>query len=160
MAQPTPVPDLVTLQTDLDTARDKHNAVFSSHAGDCQGRIPLQAHPEVLQIQRPYHVSAELALFSLTRVDQFLGQFTWQYKVSSVGQIPIHDHQYGVGTAHAGKTIDVRFDATTREFIFSDAQTACEVNRHPAFALDTATITGLATPIRTEHETIQLSFAF
>jgi hypothetical protein len=160
MAQPTPVPDLVTLQTDLDTARDKHNGVFASQAGDCQGRIPLHAHPDVLQIQRPYHVSAELALFALARVDQFLSQFTWQYKVSSVGQIPIHDHHYGIGTAHAGKTIDVRFDATTREFIFSDAQTAREIKRHVAVALDTATITGFVTPLPTEHTTVQLSFAF
>jgi hypothetical protein len=160
MTQPIPALNLVALQSDLDIARDKHNAVFSSQAGDCQGRIPLQAHPEVLQIQRPYHLSAELALFSLTRVDQFLSQFTWQYKVSRAGQIPIHDHHYGVGTVHAGKTIDVRFDAMTREFIFSDAQTAHEVKRHSALALDVATITGLEPPILAEHKTIQLSFAF
>jgi hypothetical protein len=97
MAQPTPALDLVTFQTDLDTARDKHTAVFASQAGDCQGWIPLHAHPEVLQIQRPYHVSAELALFALARADQFLSQFTWQYKVSRAGQIPFHDHDYGIG---------------------------------------------------------------
>lgn len=160
MAQPMPAPNLEALQADLDIARYKHNAVLPSHAGDCHGGIPLHVHPEVLQVHRPYYPAVELDLFSLTRVDQFLSQFTWQYKVSSVGQIPIHDHLYGVGTAYAGKTIDVRFDAATREFIFSDAQTAREVKRHPAFALDTATITGLATPMSTKDETIQLSFAF
>jgi hypothetical protein len=160
MAQPTPAQNLVALQADLDTARYKHNAIFPSQAGDCHGGIPLQVHPEVLQVQRPYHLAAELTLFSLTRVDQFLSQFTWQYKVSAAGQIPIHDHQYGIGTAHAGKTIDVCFDPRTREFAFSDAQTALEVKRHPAHGLDASTITGLDTPLRTEHYPIQLSFAF
>ncbi|MBI5304107.1 MAG: hypothetical protein HY868_18375, partial [Chloroflexi bacterium] len=75
-------------------------------------------------------------------------------------QIPIHDYQYGVGTTQAGKTIDVRFDPTTREFIFSDAQTAQEVKRRPARGLDVSTITGLDTPIRIEYQPIQLSFAF
>jgi hypothetical protein len=61
-------------------------------AGNCHGRIPFQAHPEVLQIQRPYHVSAELTLFALARVDHFLSQFIWRYKVSDARQIPIHEH--------------------------------------------------------------------
>jgi len=160
MAQPDPIANLVALQANLDTARYKHNAVLPSQAGDCQGGIPLQVHPEVLQVQRPYHRAAELSLFSLARVDQFLSQFTWQYKVSRAGQIPIHDHQYGIGTTQAGKTIDVRFDPRTREFIFSDAQTTQEVKRHPARGLDVSAITGLDTPILVEHQPIQLSFAF
>ena len=160
MAQPDPIANLVALQANLDTARYKHNAVLPSQAGDCQGGVPLQVHPEVMQVQRPYHPTAELSLFSLARVDQFLSQFTWQYKVSAVGQIPIHDYQYGVGTSHAGKTIDVRFDPRTREFVFSDAQTTQEVKRHPARGRDVSAITGLATPILIEYQPIQLSFAF
>ncbi len=160
MAQPDPLANLAALQADLDTARYQHNAVLPSQAGDCRGGIPLQVHPEVLQVQRPYHVTAELSLFSLARVDHFLSQFTWQYKVSAVGQIPIHDYQYGVGTAQAGKTLDVRFDPRTREFVFRDAQTTQEVKRHPARGLDVVTITGLDAPIVVEHHPIQLSFAF
>ena len=133
---------------------------MSSQAGDCRGGIPLQVHPEVLQVQRPYHPTAEWSLFSLARVDQFLSQFTWQYKVSTVGQIPIHDYQYSVGVTQAGKTLDVRFDPRTREFIFSDAQTTQEVKRHPARGLDVSTITGLNAPMLIEHQPIQLSFAF
>lgn len=160
MAQPDPIANLGTLQIDLDTARYKHNAVLSSQAGDCQGGIPLQVHPEVLRVQRPYHPTAELNLFSLAHVDQFLSQFTWQYKVSAVGQIPIHDYSYSVGMTHAGKTIDVRFDPRTREFIFSDAQTTQEIRRHPARGLDIATITGLDAPILLEPQLVQLSFVF
>jgi hypothetical protein len=160
MAQPTPTQNLAALQADLDSARHKHNAVFPSQAGDCHGGIPLQVHPEVLQVRRPYHPAAELTLFSLTRVDEFLSQFIWQYKVSVTGQMAIHDHPYGIGTAYAGQTIDVRFDPKTREFIFSDAQTAQEVKRHPARGLDVPTITGLNAPMPAEHQPLQLSFAF
>lgn len=94
------------------------------------------------------------------RVDQFLSQFAWHYKVSAAGQIPIHDHQYGVGTAQAGTPMDVRFDPRNREFIFSDAQTAQEVKRHAARDLDVPTITGLALPLPTALQPLQLSFAF
>ena len=160
MEQPDPMANLGSLQTDLDTARYQHNAILPSQAGDCRGRIPLQAHPEVLQVQRPYHPTAELSLFLLARVDQFLSQFTWQYKVSAVGQIPIHDYQYGIGINQVGKTLDVRFDPRTREFIFSDPQTAQEIKRHLARGLDVSTITGLDTPIRKESQPIQLSFVF
>jgi hypothetical protein len=160
MAQPDPIANLGALQANLDTARYKHNAVLPSRAGDCQGGIPLQMHPEVLQVQRPYHPTAELSLFALARVDQFLSQFTWQYKVSATGQIGIQDHQYGIGMAHAGKTIDVRFDPRNREFIFNDAQTALEMKRHPAYRLDASTITGLAAPKLMDLQPIQLSFAF
>jgi len=160
MAQPDPIANLATLQTDLDAARYKHNAVLPSQAGDCQGRIPLQVHPKVLQVQRPYHPTAELNLFSLARVDQFLSQFTWQYKVSTVGQIPIHDYPYSVGMTQASKTIDVRFDSRTREFVFSDAQSTQEIKRHPARGLDVATITGLDTSILIEPHHVQLSFVF
>jgi hypothetical protein len=160
MAQPAPPPSLVILQTELDTARHQHNAVLPSQAGDCQDRVPLQAHPEVRQVQRPYHPSAELALFSLARVDQFLSQFTWQYKVSAVGQVHIHDHRYGVGQAHAGKLIDVRFDPETREFVFSDAQTAQELKRCGAQDLDVTTIIGWTPQVPMDHQPVQLSFAF
>ena len=160
MAQPTPPPNRVILQTDLDTARYRHNAMLPSHAGDCQDRIPLQVHPEVVQTQRPYHPNAELTLFSLARVDHFLSQFSWQYKVSAVGQVPIQDHRYGIGQAHAGKLIDVRFDPRTREFVVSDAQTAQELKRCPAQNLDVTTITGLTPPLPTTHQPLQLSFAF
>ena len=160
MAQPDPIANVGALQSDLDTARYNHNAVFPSQAGDCQGGIPLHVHPEVLHVQRPYHRTAELSLFSLARVEQFLSQFTWQYKVSAVGQIPIHDHPYGIGTSHKGQLIDVRFDPRSREFVFSDAQTGQEVKRHPAHGLDVSTITGLDIPIQIEHPPLQLSFAF
>lgn len=160
MEQPEPPRSLTTLQMDLNVARHMHNAVLPSQAGDCQGRIPLHVHPEVLQPHRPYHPSAELDLFSLERVEHFLGQFSWQHKVSSVGQVSVQGYRYGIGSAHAGKIVDVRFDPEDRHLIFSDAQNAQELKRCPIQGLDIATITGLDMPLPICAQPIQLSFPF
>jgi transposase InsO family protein len=158
MEGPEPPPNLTALQADLDEARYQHNEVLPSQAGDCDGRPPFQAHPEVLQPLRPYHSSVELELFSLDRVDRFLARFSWQHKVTQSGQVSLHGHLYYVGTVHGGKTVDVRFDPADRHFVFTDAKTGEELKRRPTHGLDTATITGLEVPTPPPEGPIQLSF--
>jgi hypothetical protein len=158
LERPQPLANLQELQIELDEARRMHNYVLPSDAGDCRGRPPMNAHPEVLQPLRPYHPSAELALFSLDRVDRFLAKFTWSYKVSEVGQVKILKCPYSVGTAHASKRVDVRFDPQDRRFVFSEAETGIPIKRCLAKGLDIATITGLDVPPTQSRKLIQLSF--
>jgi len=158
LEQPQPLADLEALQTDLDEARYMHNYVLPSNAGDCQGRPPMEAHPEVLRPLRPYHPAAELALFDLARMDCFLSQYTWSYQVSKVGQVRIADHMYSVGTAYAGQRVDVRFDPQDRHFVFCDGQSGQVIKRRLAKGLNVATITGLNMPVIPADESIQLSF--
>ena len=158
LEQPQPLANLKALQTALDEARYMHNYVLPSDAGDCQKRPPMEAHPEVLHPLRPYHPAAELALFDLARVDRFLAQFTWSYKVSKVGQVCISNHAYSVGTAHAGQRVDVRFDSHDRHFVFSEGQSGKTIKRCPAKGLDVATITGFDAPPIQPNGSIQLSF--
>jgi hypothetical protein len=158
LEQPQPLANLETLQTELDEARYMHNYVLPSEAGDCRGRPPMEVHPEVLRLLRPHHPAAELALFDLARMDRFLAQFTWSYKVSKVGQVRIADHAYSVGTTHAGQRVDVRFDPRDRHFVFYEGQNGQLIKRRPAKGLDVETITGLNTPVSQPHEPIQLSF--
>lgn len=150
--------DLPSLQTSLDEARQTHNAELPSRARDCNGRPPLEAHPEVNQVWRPYHPAVEPTLFSLDRVDQFLGQCTWQYKVTSIGQVAIHDHVYYIGLASAGQRVDVRFEATNRCFVFSDAKNGTLLKRWAARRLDAATIMNLPFPLPELERPVQLSF--
>ena len=158
LEQPQPLANLEVLQTTLDEARYMHNYVLPSDAGDCQGRPPMKVHPEVLQPLRPYHPAAELALFDLARVDRFLAQFAWSYKVSKVGQFRIAQHTYSVGTAYAGQRVDVRFDPHDRHLVFRNGQSGETIKRCPAKGLDVATITGLDAPAIQPNEPIQLSF--
>lgn len=143
LTQPEPTPDLATYRVELAKARDMHNEILSSRAGDCRGRPPYQAHPEVRIPLQPFAPEVELLLFSLTRVDRFLAQFTWQHKVTKSGQVSIGESVYYVGKAHAGQRVTVSFDPTDRHFVFSRPQTGKEVKRCPAKRLDVPTITGL-----------------
>ena len=158
LEQPQPLANLEVLQTTLDEARYMHNYVLPSDAGDCQGRPPMEVHPEVLHPLRPYHPAAELALFDLAHVDRFLAQFIWSYQVSKVGQFRIANHTYSVGKAHAGQRVDVRFDHHDRHFVFREGQSGKTIKRCPAKGLDVATITGLDAPPVQPSGPIQLSF--
>jgi len=143
LTKPEPAPDLVTYRTELTQARYVHNEVLSSQAGDCQGRTPYQAHPEVRVPIQPFAPEVELLLFDLARVDRFLKQFVWQHKVTLSGQVSIGKAVYYVGNTHAGKQVTVRFDPKDRHFVFTHPQTGTVLKRCPARNIDVPTITGL-----------------
>jgi hypothetical protein len=153
-----PLADLAVLQVALDTARLMHNTVLPSHAGDCDGRPPMAIHPEVKVPLRPYAPEAELALFDLKRVDNFLARYTWPHQVSKVGQVTVGPHAYGVGTAYAGKTVNVRFDPQDRCLTFHDVKDDHLIRRQPIQDLTVATITGIETLPPATGQPIQLSF--
>jgi hypothetical protein len=143
LTQPDPTPNLLTYCIELAKARYMHNEVLLSRAGDCQGRPPYQAHPEVRIPLQPFESGAELLLFNLGRVDRFLAQFTWQHKVTQTGQVSVGESIYSLGRIHAGTQVTVRFDPSDRHFIFAHPQTGKELKRCPAKKLDVSTITGL-----------------
>jgi transposase InsO family protein len=143
LMQPEPTPDLETYCVQLAQARYMHNQVLISRAGDCQGRTPYQAHPEVRIPIQPFVPEAELLLFNLSRVDRFLAQFVWQHKVTTSGQVSIGESLYYVGKAHTGKQVTVRFDPEDRHFVFTHPQTDKVLKRCPLKRLDVPSITGL-----------------
>jgi hypothetical protein len=156
--EPQPLANLAALQSALDEARFMHNCVLPSQAGDCQGRPPQEVHPEVKVPLRPYSPDAELALFDLRRVDQFLSRFAWPHKVSKVGQVTVGSHLYYVGVTYAGQTVDVRFDPGDCHLTFHNAQNGHLLRRQPIKELTVATITGLEVPPPPTGEPVQLSF--
>lgn len=147
---------LIELQSILDEAVLELAFDLPSRAQGCAGRTPMEAHPELLHPRRPFRAQHELALFDLTRVDDFLSTFTWTRKVSKTGQICIggHHQYYSVGRAYARKEVVVRFDPADRHFVFylPDSlppafthQQLREVGRRPARNLTIEDLTGLAT---------------
>ncbi len=99
-----------TLQHHLDAERYQYNYFFPSRAGDCAGRPPLVAHPDLLTPRHPYHPSAEVSLFSLQRVADYLATLTFARKVNDAGQISLGRQRYSVGRAYAHQTVQARFD--------------------------------------------------
>jgi hypothetical protein len=71
------MPTCTSLQQHLDQERAQYNQLFPSRAGDCGGRPPLVAHPELLKPHRLYRPEAELSLFSLQRVADYFYNVTW-----------------------------------------------------------------------------------
>jgi len=160
MLQPQPCPNLTDYQALLDKARYMHNQVLSSHAGDCQGRIPYQAHPEVCIPIRPFVPEAELLLFSLDRVDRFLAQFSWLHTVSKSGQLSISSHNYYVGLQFASLKVIVSFDPADRHFVVSHSFSNSILKRLPAKNLDVYSITGLSAPLPPFSRPFQLPLPF
>jgi hypothetical protein len=138
--------DLSCFQQSLDQERYLYNHQFPSRASDCDGLPPLQAHPALLLPRRPYQPEWEVLMFDLQRVYDFLATFSFDRKVNRNGQVTLKGHHYTVGLAHKGKTIQVRLDAYTQEWMFleQDGQGQEQVlSRRKLFGIDFETLTGL-----------------
>lgn len=149
------------LQEALDRERRMYNECFPSRAGDCAGRPPLIAHPELLQPRRPYHPEWEWALFEIQRVYDYLATFTFERKVSASGQVSLGRQMYSVGRAWAGRHILARLDPHRREWVFylkgEEGKTAQEIARRTLKKLDAETVTGLSTSEVISASPIQLT---
>jgi hypothetical protein len=151
--------DAVTLQAALDRERSVHNHWLPSRASDCAGRPPVVAHPTLLTPWRPYRPEAELALFDLQRVYDYLATIPLARKVNSVGQISVGRRMYSVGRRHAGQAVTMRMDAAGRAWVVYDAHGA-ELGRRPAQGLDVVTLTGMTEPGPVLAVPIQLALPF
>lgn len=109
--------NLRTLQASLDRERFLYHHFFPSRAAGCDGQPPLVAYPELLQPRRPYRPEAELDLFSLQRVADYLASFSFQRKVNAGGQISLGHQTYYLGTPYFGQFITAAFDPLDRRWL-------------------------------------------
>jgi len=141
--------DYVGMQAVLDQSVDELNYELPSRAEGCRGLPPIQAHPELLQPQRPFRPEDELLHFDLDRVDAYLASLIWERKVGKTGQISIGgQHQYySVGRDFARQSVLVSFDPQDRHFVCyvknEDDQPGDEIRRWPARNLEISDLTGL-----------------
>jgi hypothetical protein len=141
--------DLAHFQQALDQERSLYNHQFPSRASDCRGLPPLQAHTALLRPRRPFQPEWEILLFDLQRVYDFLATFTFDRKVNRNGQVTLKGHHYTVGLAHKEKSIQVRLDAYSQEWIFfvrDEHDQEQELSRRKLFGFDFETLTGLEKP--------------
>lgn len=106
------------LQARLDGCRQRYNRELPVHAADCQGRPPLEAHPQAQHSGRPFHRVLEWELFDLARVDAYLAARVWTRQISASGNVSIGNHLYYVGRTHLNQPVSVRFVPATRSFCF------------------------------------------
>lgn len=158
--------NVTCLQQALDHERHIYNSSFPSRASDCGGRPPLVAHPELLQPRRVYQPELEWVLFDLQRVFDYLSTFVFERRVSATGVASLGRSLYSVGRRHAGKTVCVRCDPTSREWVFcekvpeGDVSLEREVARRSVKGLDAPTLTGLPLPVVTPSQPVQLTLPY
>lgn len=127
--------DASHLQAQVDADWTELNSVCPSRAGDCAGRPPLTAHPELTIPRRLYCPEQEAALFDLRAVDAYLAQFTWLRTVSSHGQLRLGSHGYGLGRAWAGQTVAIQFGPLQRAFVFTALPSRATPRAEPLLAI-------------------------
>jgi transposase InsO family protein len=111
------------------------NTQYPSHAGSCQGRPPLEAHPSAAKPRRRYSSGQEKNLFSLQRVDAYLTQFRWQRRTDGVGKVSMGRIHYYLGRANRRLVFDVTFDPKHRAFVFTTPDHQTTITK-PALGLD------------------------
>lgn len=129
------------LQRWLDLSVYRLNFELPSQAHGCNGKPPVEAHPDLLQPAHWFQSEQELANFDLQRVYDYLAKSTWERIVSKAGRIDLGGFRYGVGSRYSGKRITIRFDPVSCVFILYDGQTL--IRRHLAHGLSIEDLTGL-----------------
>jgi hypothetical protein len=103
-----------TLQQSLHDRLDFLNSRFPSRSLDHQP--PLVAHPEARHSGQRYRPEWEEDMLEMQRVYDYLAQGRWFRRTSAQGQFCLGTHRYYVGTDLSNQTLEITFDAQTREF--------------------------------------------
>jgi len=102
------------LQQSLDDRLDFLNSRFPSRSLD--GQPPLVAHPEAQHSGQPYRPEWEEDMLNMQRVYDYLAQGRWFRRTSTHSQFSLGAHRYNLGKDLGNQTVEITFDAQTREF--------------------------------------------
>ncbi|MDY6875877.1 MAG: hypothetical protein SWK90_06715 [Chloroflexota bacterium] len=102
------------LQQILHDRLDFLNSRFPSRSLD--GLPPLVAYPEAQHSGQPYRPEWEEDMLDMQRVYDYLAQGHWFRRTSTHGQFSLGAHRYNLGKDLGNQTVEITFDAQTREF--------------------------------------------
>ena len=114
------------------------------------GRPRIEAFPGLCQIARPYRADAEDGRWDLSHVDRFLAEQVLYRRANARGAIWLYGWGRGLGRAHRGKEVCVRFDNSSRYWVVSDHQ-GQELKRLPAEELSQERILALEVGCKRPH---------
>ena len=136
--------DGLELQVKLSKRLHFLNTRFPSRSLD--GQPPLVAHPEARHSGRPYRLEWEKAMLDMQRVYDYLAQARWFRRVSSPGQFTLGAQRYGVGKDFTNQTLEITFDAHTRELLCLSEDGRQKIRR-PVQGLTKSTLMGELDPL-------------
>jgi hypothetical protein len=102
------------LQQSLDDRLDFLNSRFPSRS--LHGLPPLVAYPEAQHSGQPYRPEWEEDMLDMQRVYDYLARGRWFRRTSTHGQFSLGAHRYNLGKHLGNQTVEITFDAQTREF--------------------------------------------
>jgi hypothetical protein len=117
---PSTCADIVVLQERLDAASVFQRADLPVRRLDLQTRVA--AYPAVATGGRPFDPGNEDAVFAVARPYALLAERVWARVVDRTGRISLYNRAIGVGRAHAGQTVRVRFDPEAVAWRILDAR--------------------------------------
>jgi hypothetical protein len=129
------------LQARLDACHARYHLELPVRAAHCQGQPPLVCRPWAGHSGRTFDAAVEADLFDLARVGAFLAQPIWRRKVSAPGTVSLGHQVYGVGPAHVGEELTIRFEPETWSFHFTASDNAL-IAKLPAQGLSWADLLG------------------
>jgi hypothetical protein len=86
------------------------------------GMTRMEAYPGLRHSGRDYDPGREDRLWDLARVDRVLASRVYHRRANARGAIYLYGYSRGLGRAHRGKEVCVRFDPAAREWVVSDHQ--------------------------------------
>jgi transposase len=107
--------DVTALQRSLQARMLFLNLEYPTLALD--GQPPFQVFPQVRHSGRIYSPAAEEQMLDLQRIYDYLQCGRWFRQVSSVGTFSLGGYGYNVTTQFAEQTVEITFDASTRQLI-------------------------------------------
>ena len=118
------------------------NERLPSRARACNGKVPIEAHPEALTPKQPYQRELEDNLFDMQRIYRYLSGGRWLRQASTKGQFKFANIVWTVGKKEECQPVVITFDLATKQFVVQAAG-GRELKRLPSDWLSEQKIRGL-----------------
>ena len=107
-----------------------------------KGKSRWELFPGLAHTGKVYEEAKEAKMWKLKRVLEHLAGYVVPRLVDCQGKVSIYNHNYYVGTMHAGKQVSVQFDPDERHWVFSDKE-GRQLRTKPALGIDKESICNL-----------------
>jgi hypothetical protein len=115
-------PAFCRTRRELQARRDREGLIQRQQYPAIGGMSRMEAYPALRHSGRPYDPAGEDAMWDLARVDRFLASGVYHRRANARGAIWLYGWGRGLGRAHRGKEVYIRFDPSARQWVVSDHQ--------------------------------------
>jgi hypothetical protein len=115
-------PSACRTRAELRSRLEREGLIQRERYPSIGGLSRAQAYPGLRHSGRPYDPEQEDSMWDLARVDRFLSAGVYYRRANARGAIWLYGWGRGLGRAHRGQEVSVRFDPSSRQWVVSDHQ--------------------------------------